>query len=88
MANHASALRKHRHDERRRLINKMNVTRMRNAIKKLRKALNNNEKENIPQLLNQAISIIDKTSKKGAIHRRTGDRYKSRIYQLVNARGQ
>ena len=87
MANHASALRKFRHDERRRQINKMNISKMRTSIKRLRKAVAGNDLEQIKKVLQETVSVIDKTAKKGTIHTKTGDRYKSRIYKLVNSKG-
>jgi small subunit ribosomal protein S20 len=45
------------------------------------------DKENAKKLLPEVFSTIDRTVKKGAIHKHTGDRYKSRLSrqaELIN----
>jgi small subunit ribosomal protein S20 len=79
MANHKSAVKKHLRDEKKRLINKMNRSKMRNRIKLLNKKLNPEDLEEAKALFPKVISIIDKTVIKGTIHKKTGSRYKSRI---------
>ena len=79
MANHKSALKKYARDKKRRLINRMNRTRMRNKMKLLNKKLTTGEKDEAKTLFPQVMSIIDKTVIKGTIHKKTGSRYKSRI---------
>lgn len=79
MANHKSALKKHLRDEKKRIINKMNRSKMRNRIKLLNKKLNAGELEEAKALFPKVISIIDKTVVKGTVHKRSGSRYKSRI---------
>mgnify|MGYP000607279021 CR=1 FL=1 len=54
---------------------------MRTYIKKLRKET---DYENAVKLLPKVFSTIDKTAKAGVIHKRTADRYKSRLSQLVS----
>jgi small subunit ribosomal protein S20 len=83
MANHKSALRKYKRDEKKRLINKMNMSKMRNKIKKLRKFIEEGKTDEGKKLLPEVISVIDKTVSKGAIHKKTGSRYKSRLTLLV-----
>ena len=83
MANHKSALRKYRRDEKKRVINKMNMSKMRNKIKKLRKLMEDGKVEEGKMLLPEVISVIDKTISKGTIHKNTGSRYKSRLTLLV-----
>ena len=79
MANHKSALKKHIRDEKKRIINKMNRSKMRNRIKLLNKKLNASELEEAKVLFPEVMSIIDKTVVKGTIHKASGSRYKSRI---------
>ena len=87
MANHKSALKKHQRDEKKRLINKMNRSKMRNRIKKLNKVLQAGEQDAVKELFPRVMSIIDKTIIKGTIHKNTGSRYKSRITQRVRKAG-
>ena len=87
MANHKSAIKKHLRDEKKRHINKMNRSKMRNKIKLLNKKLNTEELEEAKALFPKVISIIDKTVIKGTIHKKTGSRYKSRIAAQVRKAG-
>lgn len=79
MANHASAVKKHRSDERKRLTNRQSRSKMRNKIKSLRKKISTGKKEEVEKLYPQVVSIIDQTIRKGTIHKNTGARYKSRL---------
>lgn len=83
MANHKSAIRKYRRDEKKRIINKMNMSKMRNKIKKFRSLIEDGKIEDGKKILPEIISIIDKTVTKGTIHKKTGSRYKSRLTLLV-----
>lgn len=87
MANHKSAIKKYRRDEKKRLINKMNRTKMRNKIKAFRKTVETGEGEEAKKMFPQVISIIDKTVSKGTIKKTTGSRYKSRLNQLLKNTG-
>ncbi len=84
MANYKNAKKAIRKTERRRVINKRNLSRMRTYIKKLRKAVEKKDIEYIKNHLNETLSIIDKTVKKGTINENTGSRYKSRLTKLAN----
>jgi small subunit ribosomal protein S20 len=79
MANHKSALKKYIRDEKRRMMNRINRSKMRNRIKQFIKILNQEQLEDAKEQFPKVISIIDKTIKKGTIHKKTGSRYKSRI---------
>ncbi len=83
MANHKSALKKYKRDEKKRIINKMNISKMRNKIKKLRTLIEDGKIEDGKNMLSDVISTIDKTISKGTIHKKTGSRYKSRLTLLV-----
>lgn len=87
MANHKSAIKTHLREEKRRLINKMNRTKMRNRIKLLNKKLVSGEVEEAKTLFPNVMSIIDKSVLKGTIHKKTGSRYKSRITLRVRKAG-
>ena len=53
---------------------------MRNAIKQVRQAV---DADTAQTALGRAVSIIDKTVKKGILHRNTAARYKSRLTRRV-----
>lgn len=79
MANHKSALKKYLRDEQRRMINRMNRSKMKSKIKLLIKKLDAKELEEAQKVFPGVLSIIDKTTRKGTIHKKTGGRYKSRL---------
>lgn len=79
MANHKSAIKKYKRDLKKRVINKMNRTKMRNRIKLLRKTVEAKELDKAKEMYADVISIIDHSVTKGIIHKKTGSRYKSRI---------
>ena len=87
MANHKSAIKKYKRDEKKRLINKMNKTKMKNKIKKFRKDIEAGKIEEAKALFPQVISVIDKSNTKGTIHQKTASRYKSRLTALLNKSG-
>jgi small subunit ribosomal protein S20 len=85
MPNYKNAEKALRVAEKRRIVNKRNLSTMRTYIKNLRKAIENGEdKEDVKKMLIKTVSIIDKTVKKGAIKDNTASRYKSRLSKQVN----
>ena len=60
----------------RRIRNKGAMSTMRGAIKRVRQA---GDGESARAALSSAISIIDRTVRKGVLHANTGSRYKSRL---------
>jgi small subunit ribosomal protein S20 len=87
MANHKSAIKKYLRDEKKRLINKINRSKMRNKIKALHKTVKTRNLEEAKTLFPRVVSIIDKTVIKGTIHKKTGSRYKSRLSLLMRKSG-
>lgn len=85
MANHASALKRARQNELRRLRNKAYRTKVRGAIKSVRQALDAKDQEAARAALSQAEPIIDKAASKGVLPKRTASRRISRLAQQVNA---
>ena len=64
--------------------NRSERSRMKNTIKAVRLAVKEESKGEAAKELNTAKSIIDKTAKKGTIHRNTAARKISRLSKLVN----
>jgi len=85
LANHASALKRARQNELRRLRNKAYRTKVRGAIKSVRQALDAKDQEAARAALSQAEPIIDKAASKGVLPKRTASRRISRLAQQVNA---
>src|SRR5207249_683797 len=84
MANHPSALKRYRQNQRRRLINQMNRQKLKTQMKKLRTALASGKPDDAKTLLPATLSIIDRSVKKGVIKENTARRYKSRLTRRVN----
>lgn len=84
MANHKSAIKKYKRDEKKRMINKANRSKMKNKIKKFTNMVNSSELEQAESFFPGLCSTIDKTVSKGVIHKRTGARYKSRLSHLLH----
>jgi small subunit ribosomal protein S20 len=80
-----SVLKNIRQAERRRAINRGNITRVRSAIRDLRAAIRSGSVEQARSLLAATISIIDRSIQKGVLKHNTADRYKSRLTRAVNA---
>lgn len=76
----ASSKKRMRQAEKARLRNKSVRSSLRTSLKKM---LATNSKEEAEALINRTQSIIDKTAKKGVIHRNAAARYKSRVWRHV-----
>jgi small subunit ribosomal protein S20 len=83
MAHHKSAVRERRRSLRRNAVNQQSKSGLRSQVKKVREAIKNKNKEEAEKLLPRTFSLIDKTIKKGAIHKNKGRRYKSRLSRQV-----
>jgi len=84
MANHESAVKKHRQDEKKRMINRINRSKMKNKIKALKRKVSEGQRDEAAKMLPETVAIIDMTIRKGTIHRNTGSRYKSRLQGLLS----
>jgi small subunit ribosomal protein S20 len=85
MANSKQAEKRVRQAALRRERNRDAKGQMRGAIKRVRKAMEEGDLEQVRALLPLAVSRIDKTAKKGVIHRNTASRYKSALEKKVRA---
>ena len=79
MASHASALKAHRQNLKRREHNREFRAKLRTALKGIRLALDKKDFAGAKEELNETISLIDKLAGKRIIHRNAAARYKSRI---------
>lgn len=84
MANHKSAMKRAKQDEKKRLRNKTVKTQMKNAVKSVRTAAAEKTGD-ASTILNQAQSIIDRSAKKGVIHKNAAARKISRLAKLINS---
>lgn len=87
MANTYSALKLVRQTERRTEFNRKNKTRLRHAIREMRRALTGKDPKSAAALLPKTFSIIDRSAKNGIIKKNTAARYKSKLTLRVKAVG-
>ncbi|WP_025321112.1 30S ribosomal protein S20 [Deferrisoma camini] len=85
MANHKSALKKIKQDEKRRLRNKAVRTRYRNLIKAVRMAVAAGDVEQAEAALQKAAPYLHRAVIKGVIHRNKAARHISRLTRQVQA---
>jgi small subunit ribosomal protein S20 len=79
MANHFSALKRTRQTEKKTAVNRANMSRLRTQLRKLKTAVASGDQSQTTAVYNETVSLIDKSVKKGVIHKNTGSRYKSRL---------
>ena len=84
MANHKSALKRVRQNEKRRLRNRIHRGRMRSQIKQFRTAVEAGDVEAATAALGLAISLTDRACTKGVIHKNTASRKISRLQAAFN----
>ena len=82
LANTASAKKRIRQNEKRRLQNKLIRTRARTFVKRARTAVDASE-EGAAQAVQEAIRELDRAAAKGVIHRRNASRRKSRLMKQL-----
>ncbi|MDO8793482.1 MAG: 30S ribosomal protein S20 [Vicinamibacterales bacterium] len=85
MASHASALKAHRQSLKNRERNRQYRSRLRNALREIRSAVDGNDLAAAKNALKQTISLIDKMTSKGVIHRNAAGRYKSRLSSRLSS---
>lgn len=83
MAHHKSAIRQWRRSLRRKAINRRNKSILRTQVKELQEAIKNKDQEEAQRLLPVTVSVIDRTVKKGSIHKNKGNRFKSKLSRQV-----
>ncbi len=87
MANHKSALKRARQNEKRYARNKAYRTRLKNILKKARLVIEQEEnKEAIDEHLKQAERLIRKIETKGVIHKNKASRLISRLYKKAHSK--
>lgn len=84
MANHKSALKRIRANEKKRLRNRYQVKQLRATLKQLK---NSKEKSEAESLYKTASSQLDKLARKNVIHKNKAANQKSKLNKLVKALG-
>ncbi|GAB6176796.1 30S ribosomal protein S20 [Desulfobaculum senezii] len=84
MANHKSAIKRHRQSLKRNARNRTVKTRIKNVVKAVRQAVESNDKEQAQSALKSATVLLDKAASKKVLHARTAARKISRLSLAVN----
>ncbi len=84
MANHKSAIKRHKQSLRNAARNRTVRTRMKNVIKDVRAAIQQQDPEAAKTALVQATSVMDKAATKGVVHWKNAARRVSRLAKAVN----
>jgi len=79
LANHASAEKRARQNEKRRMINRARKGEMRTAIKGVLAAVDAGDADAAGTALKSAVSLLDRAGQKGVIHRNQASRRVSRL---------
>jgi small subunit ribosomal protein S20 len=85
MANHPSALKRHRQSLKLKALNQSNRHKLKTQMRKLRTAIETGKSDEAKTILPGTFSLIDKSVQKGVIKKNTARRYKSRLTKSVNA---
>jgi small subunit ribosomal protein S20 len=84
MANHKSAVKRHRQSLDNRNRNRQHKSRMRSRVKQLRTAIDKGDGEAARGMLDEILALVDKSTKLGVLHRNAAARTKSRLTRAVN----
>jgi small subunit ribosomal protein S20 len=84
VANHPSALKRHRQSEKRRLRNRAIKTRLRHLVREVRTALSSKDANAAAKTLTSAARALDKAVTKGVLHRNNAARKISRLARAVS----
>ncbi len=82
MAHHQSAIKRIRQTAKRRIYNRQNKKLMRLAIRSVRESQNYDEAS---ENLKNAVSVLDKVSARGIIHKNAAANRKSKLAKYVNS---
>ena len=84
MANHKSALKRHRQSLKRRARNRISKTRIKNTVKAVRIAIEEKDVAKAQEALKDATSILDQAARKKVIPARQAERRISRLQTAIN----
>lgn len=84
MANHPSALKRHRQSEKRRVRNQAIKSHLRHLVRDVRAALDGQDAANAAEHLGAAERALDKAASKGVLHRNSASRRISRLARAVS----
>ena len=85
MANHPSAVKRHRQSQKRRSNNQVNRHKLKTQLKKMRAAIATGKQADAKTALPATFGAIDRSVQKGVIKKNTAGRYKARLTKRVNS---
>jgi small subunit ribosomal protein S20 len=85
MANHPSAIKRHRQSQKRRLTNNINRHKLKTQMKKMRAAIATGKAADAKTLLPATFGVIDRSVQRGVIKKNSAGRYKARLTKRVNS---
>jgi small subunit ribosomal protein S20 len=83
LANHQSAIKRHKQSEKRRLRNASTKSTLRTAVKKVTEAVASGKADEAATNLKSAVSLLDKAVTRGVLPRNTASRKISRLTVAV-----
>ena len=84
MANHKSAIKRHKQSLRNAVRNRTMRTRIKNVIKDVRTAIQQQDSDAAKTALVRATSVMDRAATKGVVHWKNAARKVSRLSKAVN----
>ena len=81
MANHKSAKKRIRTNERKRVMNKMTSSKIKSTMKKV---LESEKREEAEKNYKEAVALLDKSATRGRLHKNTASRKKSQLTKYLN----
>jgi small subunit ribosomal protein S20 len=84
VANHPSALKRHRQSEKRRLRNQAIKSRLRHLVRDVRTAITAHDADAAAKTLATASRALDKAVTKGVLHRNSASRKIARLARVVS----
>lgn len=87
MANHKSAIKRHKQSLVRKERNRSVKSALKTVLKKVEGAVSDKNAEEAAKNLGAAVIALDKAASKGIIHKKNAARNKSRLARKVNALG-
>ena len=85
MAHHKSAIKRIRTSERRRVRNRVFISRARTEIKQARAAIAGNDLAESREAVLTAIRVLDRAASKGILHKNNAARRKSRLMKRLSS---
>jgi len=85
LANHKSAIKRNRQSEKKRVRNASVKSQVKTRVKAVLRAVEDKDRSESVASLETAISLIDKASSKGVLHKNNAARKISRLTRRVNA---